>query len=318
MNRALIPVAAVAASAVLMAQAPQSGRPPMFRSSADLVTVDVSVRDKTRVVTGLGAADFDVRDNGVRQEITDVSYGKLPIDVTVALDVSFSVSGPMLERLRRAVTALMSDLGRDDRLKLIMFNQQISRLVDFTDDAAAGGRAIRETQAGGGTSVFDAISVALASAVHPDRRQLVVVFTDGSDSYSVTEPAMLTAVAEHTNAAVMMVGSGMRVLPVVPEIPGRPVRVIVRSQTTLQAQRNRFYAKLATDTGGLVIPVTSDLTSTFRHALDEFRSSYVLYFAPQGVDRKGFHTLTVTVPANGKLTVRARRGYWGEGTARNR
>ncbi len=311
MRRALIAIAAVAASAVLMAQGSPTGQTPTFRSSADLVTVDVSVRNKTKVVTGLGAADFDVRDNGVRQEISNVSFGKLPVDVTVALDVSYSVNGAMLDRLRRAVTALMSDLGRDDRLKLIMFNQQISRVVDFTDDAAAVAKAIRETQAGGGTSVFDAISVALASAVHPDRRQLVVVFTDGSDSYSVTEPGTLTAVAEHTNAAVMMVGSGMRVQPEMPEIPGRPVRVIVRNQSPLQTQRNRFYAKLAADTGGLVIPVTPDLTSTFRQALDEFRSSYVLYFAPKDVDRNGFHTLAVTVPANGKLTVRARRGYWG-------
>ena len=74
---------------------------PTFRSMANAVAVDVTVRDsKRKSVTGLKASDFEVYDNGIRQEVAEVSYGKLPIDVTVALDVSFSVTGLMLERLR--------------------------------------------------------------------------------------------------------------------------------------------------------------------------------------------------------------------------
>jgi len=52
-----------------------------------------------------------------------------------------------------------------------------------------------------------------------------------------------------------------------------------------------------------------DLTRTFRGALEEFRTTYALGFVPKGVERKGFHTLQVTVPKRNGLTVRARRGY---------
>jgi hypothetical protein len=72
---------------------------------------------------------------------------------------------------------------------------------------------------------------------------------------------------------------------------------------------------MTADTGGIVIPIlspTEDLTATFRRALDEFRSSYVLYFTPKGVERGGYHELTVTVPQNKAYTVRTRRGYWGQ------
>ena len=81
----------------------------------------------------------------------------------------------------------------------------------------------------------------------------------------------------------------------------------------LQSGPIRVLAQLAEDTGGLVIPVRQpalDLTGTFRRALDEFRSSYVLYFTPRGVERKGLHTLEVKVRRSDSPTVRARRTYF--------
>src|SRR5688500_20172103 len=62
----MIRILAAAAVCALMAQA-------TFRSGTDAVTVDVSVRDGARVVTGLRAADFEVLDNGVPQDVAAVS-----------------------------------------------------------------------------------------------------------------------------------------------------------------------------------------------------------------------------------------------------
>ena len=153
---------------------------PTFRSMANAVAVDVTVRDnKRKSVVGLKPSDFEIYDNGIRQEVAGISYGKLPIDVTVALDVSFSVTGLMLERLRSGVVTLMRDLAREDRLKLMLFNSRVARVVDFTNDEKKVEAAIKSAAAGGGTALFDSISVALASATPRDRRQLVVVFTDG-------------------------------------------------------------------------------------------------------------------------------------------
>jgi VWFA-related protein len=286
---------------------------PVFRSGTDLVRVDVSVRDRTKAVTGLTAADFVVLDNGVRQTILDVSYGKLPIDVTVALDASYSVTGDKLDRLRRAVRQLMSDLGTDDRLKLMTFNQHVSRTVDFTSDAPAVERAMAAVTAGGATSIFDALSVALVSASDPDRRQLVVVFTDGQDSLSVTEPTALLDVARHAVAAVTAV------VPFQTTSVSRPVgsfltiRQTGQPETPLARAQATTLAELAAETGGRVIPVgpAVSLADVFRRALDLFRSSYVLHFSPRGVTPGGFHTLTVTVPRDSKFTVQARRGYFG-------
>jgi len=274
-----------------------------FTSGIDVVTVDVSARDGGKVVTGLTAADFAVLDNGVKQEIADVTYGKLPIDITVALDVSYSVTGAQLQRLRIAIGQLMRNLGKDDRLRLMLFNERVRRVADFTSDVKSVEDAILGATAGGATAVFDTLSVAIVSADHPDRRQLIVLFTDGSDSMSFTDPKTLIDVAHHSNVTVSAV------LPIA--TASSMVRVNLPPSANEQL---KVYRQLAADTGGVIVPlaVRTDITSTFAKALDEFRSSYVLHFSPRGVDGKGFHDLTVMVPASPKLTIRARKGYWAQ------
>jgi VWFA-related protein len=296
MTRHTALTAAIAlATATLLAgqdQTPQR----TFRTGANVVRVDVSARDGRRAVTGLAASDFVITDNGVPQQITEVSYGRLPIDVTVALDISGSVTGRMLLELRSAVLDLMKDLGDDDRLKLIGFNMRVSRVVDFTTDTAAIEQAIQNATAGGGTAMRDAASVALISATEPDRRQLVVLFTDGADSSSVTTEDGLVAVAQRTNASLTIV------------VPERLTAFGTQARTRRYV---RWLRELTNETGGTVVTAGGDLTSTFRRALDEFRSSYVLYFTPTGVDTEGFHALEVRVPRDDGYTIRARRGYFG-------
>ncbi|HVL68760.1 MAG TPA: VWA domain-containing protein [Vicinamibacterales bacterium] len=284
-----------------------------FRSTAAAVMVDVAVRDRNRrSITGLGADDFEVFDNGVLQTVADVSYGRLPIDVTVALDVSSSVTGDVLKRLREAMVQLTRDLGRGDRLKLVLFNQQITRTTDFTTDVKVVERAVREVAAGGSTALLDAMSVALVSASAPDRRQLVMVFTDGSDSSSITTADMLTTVAQRTRATLAFVVPGaLRTITTFssPKSVLPPVPITQRSASIPQ---NPLLTSLAAETGGTVIPTAAgvDVSAAFRRVLDEFRSAYVLYYTPAGVDRAGYHKLDVKVKREA-VTVQARRGYFG-------
>ena len=104
--------ATILSSGLGAAQAPAAQeQAPVFRAGADVVSVEASVRRDRRAVTGLKSTDFELLDNGVVQEISDVSYEKLPIDVTVLLDTSASVVGSALDRLRAALRQLRSDLG---------------------------------------------------------------------------------------------------------------------------------------------------------------------------------------------------------------
>lgn len=286
---------------------------PTFRSSANAVMVDVNVRDRNRkVISNLKAADFVVLDNGVAQTIDNISYGKLPIDVTVALDVSYSVTGTMLDRLRRGVTTLMSDLKKEDRLKLMVFNMQVHRTIDLTGDTESVDKALKAVTAGGSTALLDAISVALVSSSAPDRRQLVMFFTDGSDSSSVSTPATVTTTARRAGATLsfVMPGLGTDFLTVVNSGGSLTVRPSSSALTRLTSA-DPVYRELARETGGSVIPASAstDLGAIFRQVLGDFRSAYVLYFNARGVEPGGYHTLDVKVNRP-DTTVTARRGYW--------
>ena len=130
-----------------------------------------------------------------------------------------------------------------------------------------------------------------------------MLFTDGKDSSSISDPDTLFDVARRTTATVDIV-----LASAAPErsnatpyarSPGRPPITV-----------GRMYDQLARETGGLIVPATAgeSLASTFRRTLADFRASYVLYFTPQGVAFSGSHTIGVRVKQDG-TDVRARRGY---------
>jgi VWFA-related protein len=291
-------LAAIPAGAV-----PQQPPTPTFRAGADVVAIDVSVRRERRPVTGLGVGDFQLLDNGVPQKISDLSYERQPIDLTVVLDVSASVTGSVLDQLRQSVRQLKADLGPRDRLKLVAFNMQVRRLADYEAPAAATDAAFASLSGRGSSAIFDSVAVQLASPALEGRRHLIVLFTDGQDSSSLSDPEALFDVARRTTATVDIV-----LASTAPErssaspfarSPGRPPITI-----------GRMYDQLARETGGIVVPTTAgdNLASTFRRTLADFRASYVLYFTPEGVAKSGSHTIDVRVTRDG-TDVRARRGY---------
>lgn len=305
MKTARAGVAILAASALmatsLLGQTAQQ-QSPVFRASADVVTVDAAVQRDRRPVTGLKPADFELLDNGVPQEISDVAYERLPIDVTLVLDVSASVSGSVLEELGRALRQVRADLLPSDRLRLLIFNMSVRRLVDFSQPAANIDEALASVRGGGSSAVFDSLAVALSTFDAPGRRRLVVLFTDGQDSSSISDAETLLEVARRTTPTVAIILGTPNA--------ERPASLLRTSSTVSTLSVGALSDRLALETGGLVAPLKpgENLTSKFRRMLQEFRSSYVLYFTPRGVERSGAHTLEVRVKRPG-VDVRARRGY---------
>jgi hypothetical protein len=86
---------------------------PTFKVAVDLVTVDVLVTAKGRAVGGLTTPNFEVYDNGVRQNVDGVGEGALqsaggikgqavPLDVIFVLDTSESMAGDLIRSLARS------------------------------------------------------------------------------------------------------------------------------------------------------------------------------------------------------------------------
>ena len=303
-NRSLPPALLIATTLVTVSPTPALAQDPapVFRAGADVVMVEASVRRDRRAVQGLKATDFELLDNGVRQEIKDVSYEKLPIDVTVVLDVSASVTGSALDELRRALKQLRSDLTAQDRLRLLTFNMRVRRLIDFADSPSATDAALGSLAGSGSSAVFDSLAVALASPVTDGRRQLIVLFSDGQDSSSITDAETLLDVARRSTPTVAVVLSSISI--------NRPAQLLKTAAKTPAGSVGEMSEQIARDTGGFVATIApgDNVTTTFRRVLEQFRSTYVLYYTPTGVDRQGSHAIEVRVKRD-KVDVRARRGY---------
>ena len=104
---------ALLATALLAASTPQA--PPVFRAEVDVVRVEVLVTRGGAPVRGLGAADFEVRDNGRLQALDPILEEETPVDAILVLDMSASVNGPKLDALKVAARAFLDGLRAESR-----------------------------------------------------------------------------------------------------------------------------------------------------------------------------------------------------------
>ena len=85
--------------------AAQQGR---FRAGVELVSLNVTVTDGTKYITGLDQDDFEVFEDGAKQDITFFSQAQQPIALAVLLDTSNS----MEDRLATAQEAAIGFVRR--------------------------------------------------------------------------------------------------------------------------------------------------------------------------------------------------------------
>ena len=280
--------------------AAQSSR---FRSQVAAVRVDALVTSGRRPVTGLTAANFELRDNGVLQAITDVHHETLPLNVICAFDVSGSVAGVPLGHLKEGLRGVISALGADDRAALLTFADRIELHSALTADRPRLRALADSVTAGGATSLFDAVFAALALRETDAGRTLLLLFSDGRDTSS-----WLTA--------RKLVESSRRTDVVIYPVTIRPISQVM-FQGRVRNQRpepsERLLDALADETGGRVVFASDEaaLEKTFLEVLSEFRQRYVISYTPTGVSDTGWHTTDVKL--RGKSgDVRARRGYFAK------
>ncbi|MCX6538227.1 MAG: VWA domain-containing protein [Acidobacteria bacterium] len=258
---------------------------PTFASRVEAVRVDVLVRERGKPVRGLGPGDFEVFDNGIRQEVDLVSFEQLPLNVVLTLDMSESVIGERLQHLRAAGRALLVGLRKGDQAALVGFGQSVTLGADLTTDIGRVRAALDHEQSLGNTSLVDASYAGMMIGESDVGRALVIVFSDGLDTSSWLEPDAVLGIAKRCDAVVYAVSVG-------------------------RSQRAGFLSELSEQTGGRLFEIesTKNLSAVFLEMLDEFRQRYVVGYSPAGVPIDGWHKLTVRVKGR-DAAVKARPGY---------
>jgi VWFA-related protein len=296
---------AMLAAAAMAGGAPQE--PQHFRSSADAVTVHVLVLDGGRAVGGLTAADFELQDSGVAQQIDSVQILDVPFSMMLALDSSGSLQTGR-RRLQDAARAAVDTLHDDDRASVLSFSDQIAAPTPWSSPRQAVLDAIDGLRSDGSTSLVDAAFTAvLQRDPEAGRRNLVILFTDGEDTSSWLPDHRVLEAAERSETVVYSVTIDQ---------PRREARRALKFRSGVRLDSTQpvissadFLEQLASRTGGERLSTgLGGLQKTFLRVVNNFRSRYVLTYAPVGVPEGGWHSIDVRVKGqNYKVT--ARRGY---------
>jgi Ca-activated chloride channel family protein len=285
----------------------------VFRGKADIVRAYVTVIDRDgRLVTNLSRDDFELRDDGKPQPVTQFDNTPQPIRLIVMLDVSGSMEGN-LSLLRAATDQLFRRLREDDVARVGTFGREVTISPAFTHDAAELRAELPASIAADAPTplwrgIDDAIGVFHESP--SDTRAVILVLSDGKDTNSLM-PGHPVSQAEVIDRArredVMIYGIGMRSRGQRPAMPGigpGGLRAMMLADLP-----DPGLARVAEESGGGYTEIRpgEDLGAAFAAVADELHTQYLLGFAPARRDGK-VHGISVRASKSG-MKARARKDY---------
>jgi Ca-activated chloride channel family protein len=289
---------------------------PVFRGGSAAVRVFVTVTDKSgKIATGLAQDNFEVRDEGKPQPITQFDNTPQPVRLIVMLDVSGSMAGN-LPLLRDAGAQLFGRLGAEDVARVGSFGYDVTISPSFTHDVGELRGELPTTIAPDApTPLWRGIDQALDAFKKTDdkkdQRPVILVLSDGKDSGPISFRQRPISQAEVIDRArrddVMIYAVGMRSRGARPLQPGIGPGGL---QAMLMADLpDPGLARVAEETGGgyTEIRFGQDLAAAFTEVVDELHTQYLLGFSPTKHDGK-VHDIGVRVNQSG-MKSRARKSY---------
>jgi VWFA-related protein len=292
----------------VMAQTAQDAVRPdteLQRSSPILVDVDLvnmvfAVLDKKgRFVTDLKEDQFTVFEDNELQRITNFSRETdLPLTVALVIDTSGSIRDKLRFEQEAAVEFFLTSLraGTDKGL-IITFDSSVDLLQDYTDDPQRLADAVKKITAGGGTSLYDALYLAVAEKLSGQKgRRVIILITDGDDNSSRVSMTETLEAAQHYDVVIYAISTN--------RIAGLRTRDMERGDNVLKT--------FADETGGRVFSPTKihEMTKGFQSISSELRAQYTLAYRPTNVQRDGaFRRVRIEV-SDKRLKPRARPGYY--------
>lgn len=274
-----------------------------IKVQVNLVRVLATVKNPAGELVGaLNKDDFEVFDNGAKQEIAVFErQTDQPLSVALMVDASGSTAKDLkyeVDSVVRFLKALFAEGNQKDAVALYSFNYEVTVHNFFTHNTAPLKHSLRTIQGEAGTSLYDAVYLCSRDLEPRDGRKAMVIVTDGGDTTSRKDFHAALDAAQLANTSIY------------------PVLVV---PITNDAGRNlggeHALITMALGTGGRVFEPTlgAALDTAFSDIIKDLRTQYMLAYYPKDVPltKNRFHRLQVRV-RRPDLRVTARNGYYGE------
>jgi VWFA-related protein len=274
----------------------EEGQAP-FRVEVDAVNILATIHDKDtrKFVTDLTKDDFEIYEDGVRQDITNFTQQiNLPLTIALCMDTSSSVRLKLAFEKETATDFLYAVMRPVDRALLVEFDTGVTLVHDFTSNPNDLVREIKLLRAGGGTSLYDAVYlVAEQKMLQEEGRKTVVILSDGADLTSKHTFEEMLRMAYQAEITVYAIST-------------------TRFGADIDHEGDNALRQLTEGTGGRAFfPYSAEqLATAFQEVDQELRSQYNLTYVPNNKERDGsFREIKVKVVRNG-VSLRHRKGYF--------
>jgi VWFA-related protein len=318
LTRLLLLVFAFAAAIAVEGQQQKPTPPPTVNEQDDQtekifirrVRLPITVVDKKgQFVPGLTQRDFLILEDRVPQQIETFSDDlgqSLPVYVAVLMDTSPSTAGKLKFEQESAMNFIQTVVrARKDQVLFATFDHEINLRQDFTNKLDLLDRAVSSVKkTGNQTALFDAVWQFCDEKLRTVAgRRVLVVITDGEDTYSRANIRDAIDIAQRTETTIFAISTKAGFLSAVPGVEAGEVK----------DRKDRALVTLAEETGGVAF-FTGDMLSlerSFTRIAKELRAQYLVTYKPINDRYDGsFRKIDVKLAEGRKdLKVRTKRGY---------
>ena len=268
-------------------------RVPGMRFTAEVpaVTLNLAAIDNNeRFISDLGVGELSITDNGEPQEILDFARGEAPLRISILVDQSNSMADKMEETIA-ALGKFLNQLGPDDQVKLMAFNDRVTSYTPFTNVHELVASFAQVIQPEGSTALYDAVLYGyrqIASQQDARERRVIFLLTDGDDRESRNDLTQVLNQVRNGGVTIFAVGQG---------------------EALGDGDLRDILLEMAEQTGGEAFfeRDKNKLDDVFTQISVAMRALYFVSYRPTDLTR-GWHEIDVKVSRPG-LSLRHKPGY---------
>lgn len=300
-----------------------------IRVDSSLVRLNVGVVDsRGRPILSLDRSNFEVFEDGIKQEIARLEPSSAPFSVAILLDMSGSTLG-FRQVMKQSAFRFIDALSPSDRVAVIEFYDKVNLRNDFTSDRATVANSIAVANGRGKTNFYKALDLALEKlAKEKGRRKAIIVLTDGVDSIAqdkdrkflerLADDKLANAIRPEANEELARIlnrsdAQGVTIYPLA--LPtGDPARLAdptPRQIAMFEAARSRL--KIVADrTGGTLSTINrlEEMGHLYARVAADLRTLYTIEYQSTNDKRDGkWRTIRIDVK-DPDLISRTRQGYF--------
>lgn len=279
----------------------KEGEAYVLHTDVEEVVLNATVLEGNKLVQDLKRENFQVFEDGAKQNVISFQHSDLPVSIALVVDNSGSMSKKR-PSVNKSALDLVEASNPQDEAFVVNFSDEAFIDQEFTSSVNKLREGLGHIESRGGTALYDAVVASADKLVADAKRpkQVLVIVTDGEDNAStLTLEQTIRRVQQLSGPVIYCIG-----LLFGDEMSHAEVR-----------HARRALEMLSTETGGIAFFPKSieQVDEIAAEVARDIRNQYTIgYHSTKPTSDAGFRRVTVTAEAQGKgkLNVRTRTGYF--------